>query len=114
VPIGRWVLERACAQLRQWQLALPVPRPLYVSVNVSIRQLRERSFPMSVDEILQRTGLPSQSLVLEITEGLLADDSDAIVARLHELKALGLRIVIDDFGTGYPASPTFSSSRSTS
>jgi len=103
VPLGRWVLERACAQLCAWQQALPQAPALYVSVNVSIRQLHEVNFPRCVSEILTRTGLAPGLLVLEMTEGLLADDRDAIVRRLIELKQLGLRIAVDDFGTGYSA-----------
>jgi len=71
VPLGRWVLEQACAQAREWELAQPEPRPTYVSVNVSIRQLHEPGFPDSVAEILARSALPPRSLVLEITEGML-------------------------------------------
>ncbi len=103
VPLGRWVLERACAQVREWELGRPDGSPLYVSVNVSIRQLHEDDFPDGVAEILAHTGLTPQSLVLEITEGLLADDREAMVRRLQALKQLGLRIAVDDFGTGYSA-----------
>ncbi len=99
--LGRWVLSNACEQVRGWQLALPEAEPLYLSVNVSARQLHEDRLPEAVAEILARTGLPSGSLVLEITEGLLADDRDAIIAQLRDLKALGVRIAVDDFGTGF-------------
>ena len=103
VPLGRWVLERACAQIREWELARRDASPLYATVNVSIRQLHDDDFPDRVAEIVARTGVTPQSLVLEITEGLLADDREAIVRRLQALKQLGLRIAVDDFGTGYSA-----------
>ncbi len=101
VPLGRWILERACAQAHEWELALPAAQPMYVCVNVSIRQLQEHDFPNTVADVLARTQLAPGSLVLEITEGLLADDRDAIVRQLTLLKQLGLRIAVDDFGTGY-------------
>jgi EAL domain-containing protein (putative c-di-GMP-specific phosphodiesterase class I) len=101
VPLGRWILEHACAQTREWQLALPQTQQIYVCVNVSIRQLQEHDFPQTVADVLARTQLEPGSLVLEITEGMLADDQDAIVRQLMLLKQLGLRIAVDDFGTGY-------------
>jgi diguanylate cyclase (GGDEF)-like protein/PAS domain S-box-containing protein len=101
VSLGRWVLEEACAQVNAWHQVLDEAPLPYVSVNVSIRQLVEETFPASVAEILSATGLRPQSLVLEITEGLLADDHEAIVQRLHAFKRLGIRIAVDDFGTGY-------------
>ncbi|MGO9961457.1 MAG: putative bifunctional diguanylate cyclase/phosphodiesterase, partial [Solirubrobacteraceae bacterium] len=101
VPLGRWVLSRACEQVREWQLALPGAEQLYVCVNVSIRQLLEDRLPEITADILARTGLPPETLVLEITEGLLADDRATIVRQLRALKRLGLRIAVDDFGTGY-------------
>jgi diguanylate cyclase (GGDEF)-like protein/PAS domain S-box-containing protein len=101
VELGRWVLAHACAQVRAWQLETPQAADLYVSVNVSIKQLHDVHFPDSVAEILATTGLPPELLVLEITEGLLADDRDAILRQLDALKSLGLRIAVDDFGTGY-------------
>jgi EAL domain-containing protein (putative c-di-GMP-specific phosphodiesterase class I) len=101
VDLGRWVLDRACRQVRDWQLTVPEAEGLYVSVNVSIKQLHEPSFPREVAEILARTAMPAEALVLEITEGLLADDRDALVRQLRALKSLGLRIAVDDFGTGY-------------
>jgi diguanylate cyclase (GGDEF)-like protein/PAS domain S-box-containing protein len=101
VALGSWVLERACAQAREWQLALTQAQPFYVSVNVAIRQLQEPDFPQAVADVLARTQLEPGSLVLEITEGMLAGDRDAIVQQLTQLKQLGLRIAVDDFGTGY-------------
>jgi diguanylate cyclase (GGDEF)-like protein/PAS domain S-box-containing protein len=101
VPLGRWILERACAQAHEWHLVLPQAQPFYVCVNVSIRQLQEHDFPQTVADVLTHTQLAPRSLVLEITEGLLADDRDAIVRQLTLLKRLGLRIAVDDFGTGY-------------
>jgi diguanylate cyclase (GGDEF)-like protein/PAS domain S-box-containing protein len=101
VALGRRVLERACAQAHEWQLALAPGQPFSVSVNVAIRQLREPDFPEIVADVLARTGLEPGSLVLEITEGMLAGERDAIVRQLTLLKQLGLRIAVDDFGTGY-------------
>jgi diguanylate cyclase (GGDEF)-like protein/PAS domain S-box-containing protein len=103
VDLGRWVLEEACGQLQEWKRSLDPARDLYISVNVSIRQLHEEDFPQCVAGVLARTSIEPQSLVLEITEGLLADDRDAIVRRLQALKRLGIRIAVDDFGTGYSA-----------
>jgi diguanylate cyclase (GGDEF)-like protein/PAS domain S-box-containing protein len=103
VPLGRWVLERACAQAYEWQRTLRHAQPFYVSVNVSIRQLREPGFPQVVADVLTRSRLEPRLLVLEITEGMLANDREAIVRQLKLLKELGLRIAVDDFGTGYSA-----------
>ena len=103
VALGRWVLERACTQAHGWEIALSDGQPFYVSVNVSIRQLRDQDFPDVVADVLARTKLRHRSLVLEITEGLLADDPQAVIRQLEALKRLGLRIAIDDFGTGYSA-----------
>jgi diguanylate cyclase (GGDEF)-like protein/PAS domain S-box-containing protein len=103
VPLGGWVLEQACRQLKEWKLALDPDRDLYISVNVSIRQLHEDDFPDLVARVLAETSIDPRSLVLEITEGLLADDREAIVRRLQALKRLGVRIAVDDFGTGYSA-----------
>ena len=103
VSLGRWILEEACTQAHEWDRVLNWTQPLYVSVNVSIRQLHERDFPEVVAGVLDRTALAHTSLVLEITESLLADDPGAITRRLVILKRLGLRLAIDDFGTGYSA-----------
>jgi diguanylate cyclase (GGDEF)-like protein/PAS domain S-box-containing protein len=103
VSLGRWILEQACSDARDWALvAADTPR-LYVSVNVSIRQLREHDFPHIVQDALAHSELDHQLLVLELTEGLLVDDPDAISSRVRFLKELGVRIAIDDFGTGYSA-----------
>ncbi|HZS59155.1 MAG TPA: EAL domain-containing protein [Gemmatimonadaceae bacterium] len=93
VPIGRWVLAEACRQGRHWRLAL--------SVNVSARQLQDASFASDVAAILAETHFPPDRLILEITESTLMSHTSSVLDRLHELKALGLRLAIDDFGTGY-------------
>jgi diguanylate cyclase (GGDEF)-like protein len=97
--IGRWVLVSACRQVREWQRRHD--RDLTISVNVSARQLRDAGLLDDVRDALAQADLASHWLTLEITESVLMDNSDAAIARLHELKALGIRLAIDDFGTGY-------------
>ena len=101
LPIGRWVLETACHQLRDWQRRFPAARDLQVSVNLSARQFAEADLIANVAAILDRAGLEPESLELEITESVVMDQSEASVERLRGLRALGVRLVLDDFGTGY-------------
>jgi len=99
IPIGRWVLETACAQAARWQ-GQP-GKPQQVAVNVSARQLRQPDFVETVDSILAETGCPPQALELEVTESLLLEDAEAAIELLGALAARGVRVAIDDFGTGY-------------
>ncbi|WP_433218139.1 putative bifunctional diguanylate cyclase/phosphodiesterase [Dactylosporangium sp. CS-047395] len=97
VPIGAWVLERACRDARGWHERFGTS----ITVNVSVRQLAEPGFADEVLAILERTGLPPAALVLEITESVFAGDAEALPAALAQLRGHGIRIAIDDFGTGY-------------
>ncbi len=98
-PIGKWVLQTACAQNRAWQDAgLP---PIVVSVNVSARQFRQESLVQTVADVLRSTGLEPRYLELELTESMVMHDAPQLVAMLDELKNLGVKIAVDDFGTGY-------------
>ena len=101
LPIGRWVLKEACLQVCRWQRELPGLPRLTMNVNLSARQLQQADLIDEVRETLAESGLQPDLLVLEITESLLHQDVDEAVARLHQLKALGIRLAIDDFGTGY-------------
>lgn len=101
VPLGRWVLRAACAQMRDWQQRHPELTALTVSVNVSGRQLED---PRLIDDVrlaLQDFRLDPAALILEITETVLMRETSSIVTTLHKLKELGVRLAIDDFGTGY-------------
>ena len=98
--IGRWVLETACAQARTWQ-ELAADSRRWISVNVSVRQLREDSFVDDVVSTLAATGLRPEQLIIELTESAMVGDNEAIILRLHRLKSLGIRLALDDFGTGY-------------
>jgi diguanylate cyclase (GGDEF)-like protein len=98
--IGLWVLEQACRRVRTWQQQVPGAQAFYVSVNLSPRQLQEPSIVTDILTVLDRTGLPPASLVLEITESAVVDDRVAIPA-MRALREHGIRIAIDDFGTGY-------------
>jgi diguanylate cyclase (GGDEF)-like protein/PAS domain S-box-containing protein len=99
VPIGDWVLRTACAQSRAWQQA--GLEPVRVSVNVSARQFRQRDLTGSVAAALRDTGLDPRYLELELTESIIMQDVEAVIAIMRELKALGGELAIDDFGTGY-------------
>ncbi len=94
-PIGSWVLRTACAEASLWS------RPLRVAVNLSPIQFRNRDLALLVAGILAETGLPASRLELEVTEGVLIDDTTSALAILRELKAQGIAIALDDFGTGY-------------
>jgi len=99
IPVGEWVLRKACTQARAWQFA--GLSHLRVSVNLSPKQFREKELPRKVESILKETGLDPGSLELELTESVLMDDQKYSVAVLDHLKELGALIALDDFGTGY-------------
>jgi diguanylate cyclase (GGDEF)-like protein/PAS domain S-box-containing protein len=100
IPIGAWVLQRACADLERWRAERPDLDP-YVSVNVSSRQLQSDALVEHVRKLLPDAGLPASALLLEITESGLVDNQHQTIGTLRALRALGLRIAVDDFGTGY-------------
>ena len=100
LPLGHWVLETACAQLVAWA-AQPETQRLTVAVNVSARQFRHPDFVNQVMAILDNSGADPTRLKLELTESLLLDDVEDIIAKMTALKARGVGFSLDDFGTGY-------------
>ena len=101
LPIGRWVLREACERMVAWQNAGVVPPTLFISVNVSAREIQQPGFVGAVEEALAWAGLEASRLIIEITETALIKATSPTVATLDALRALGVRVVIDDFGTGY-------------
>lgn len=99
--IGLWVLREACEQLQRWQCALNPFHALYVSVNVSSKQLSQPDLVQQIEQILQETGLAAHSLKLEITESAVMENADIARTALTQLQTLGIEVYIDDFGTGY-------------
>ena len=95
VQLGRWALETACAEAATWDPSI------VLSVNLSPMQFRQPDLPQQVVDVLNRTGLPAARLRLEVTEGLLLDESDHVLRTMKELQARGIRIMLDDFGTAY-------------
>jgi diguanylate cyclase (GGDEF)-like protein len=93
--IGAWVLQTACAEAMSW------PSDTWVAVNVSPIQFKDRTVGLDVAAALGKSGLPPSQLRLEITEGVLLENTDATFETLHGLRELGVRIAMDDFGTGY-------------
>ncbi|MFJ8753217.1 putative bifunctional diguanylate cyclase/phosphodiesterase [Streptomyces sp. NPDC102441] len=101
VQLGRWVLRTACRQARRWQLEHPDDPPLFISVNVAVRQVRDSDLVAEVAEILTETGLEPGLLQLELTESAVMGSSGRPLRVLQALSDMGVRIAIDDFGTGY-------------
>jgi diguanylate cyclase (GGDEF)-like protein len=99
VPIGRWVLRQACRQARAWHAQGGAG--LMMAVNISPRQFQHPEFMATVREALADSGVDPRCIELEITEGAMMDDAAATLAKMAELRALGLHLAIDDFGTGY-------------
>jgi EAL domain-containing protein (putative c-di-GMP-specific phosphodiesterase class I) len=100
-PIGRWVLDTACAQAAAWSATRDAVRPLGISVNLSVRQLTQRDLEATVADALQRSSIDPASLGLEITESVLLEEPDGVGDTLTRVSRLGVRFVLDDFGTGY-------------
>ncbi|HEY7262231.1 MAG TPA: GGDEF domain-containing protein [Trebonia sp.] len=98
VPLGEWVLRKACAQGAAWRAA---SWDVGVSVNLSLRQLNAPQFPAQVAAALAETGLPPGALTIEVGERMLVEDAGLVVDRLAELRDLGVKLAIDDFGIGY-------------
>lgn len=99
VPIGQWVFEEACRQVREWGAAFPDGARL--SVNVSGRQFRSRDLIDMIRRTVRDCGIAPQRLAVELTESAVMDEPDNAARTLHRLKDMGLAIYIDDFGTGY-------------
>ncbi|MFC8789899.1 putative bifunctional diguanylate cyclase/phosphodiesterase [Streptomyces cinereoruber] len=101
VELGRWILRTACRQARQWQKDHPRERPLFVSVNVAVRQVWDSDLVADVAGILAETGLAPHLLQLELTESAVMGSAGRPLQALQALSDMGVRIAIDDFGTGY-------------
>jgi diguanylate cyclase (GGDEF)-like protein/PAS domain S-box-containing protein len=101
LPLGRWVLEEACTQIRRWQDAYAGPVPLVVTVNLSARQFQQPDLCDQVAQVLAKTGIAPEQLCLEVTESVMMDDVESATLMLRKLKELGPCLAIDDFGTGY-------------
>ncbi len=100
LPIGYWVLETACAQLKTWENDA-LTRDLILSVNLSAKQFRQVDFAAHVQDVVQRHAINPARLVLEITESLLLKNIENVIATMNELRAIGVQFSLDDFGTGY-------------
>jgi len=101
VPLGMWVLEEACRQIRKWRDSAPGWAGLIVSVNLSPKLFAQADLVGQIAATLERVRLPPTALKLEITEGLLVHNPQAANAMLKELRRMGVGVCIDDFGTGY-------------
>jgi diguanylate cyclase (GGDEF)-like protein/PAS domain S-box-containing protein len=101
VPLGYWVLEEACRQVQEWKTVYPEFHDITISVNLSGKQLQRADIVDRVDVILRKTGIDPNYVKLEITESVMMKDVDDVLAKLHALKTLGVKLAMDDFGTGY-------------
>jgi EAL domain-containing protein (putative c-di-GMP-specific phosphodiesterase class I) len=100
LPLGDWVLGTACRQIAAWAKQERT-RHLTVSVNISARQLREPDFVTRVMAAVDRTGANPKHLRLELTESMLVDNIESVIAKMTQIKAKGIGLSLDDFGTGY-------------
>ena len=98
VPVGAWVLRTACEQAAAWARA---GLTLNMAVNLSVRQFRDDGLTRTIQSVLDESGLPANQLELEVTEGLLMEDSTRSQTILASIKRMGIHISVDDFGTGY-------------
>jgi diguanylate cyclase (GGDEF)-like protein len=103
VPIGNWVLREACRQLKAWDQEYPDCGALVVNVNLSARQCMHPDLLKDVSTILRETGCAPERVKLEITEGIVLENSDTVSEVLHALRNIGVQLGLDDFGMGYSA-----------
>ena len=101
VPIGLWILRKACQQLCQWQWQSAANRNLFMSVNLSSKQVSQPDLVAQIRGVLEETNVDAKHLKLELTESAVMHNADMAARLLKRLKALGVQLSIDDFGTGY-------------
>ena len=101
VPLGWFVLERACRQVREWQDRFPADPPIFMCVNVSGKLFAQEGAVEQVLRVLERARLAPESLRLEVTESVVLDHGETVMRQLRMLRGLGVQLSIDDFGTGY-------------
>ncbi|MBD1876286.1 EAL domain-containing protein [Nodosilinea sp. FACHB-131] len=101
IPLGWWVLTEACRQMQVWTEQYPAMAEFTVSVNMSSKQFSQQNIVERIQKILNDTGFAANRLKIELTEGVLIDHSDSIIATLQQIKSLGIKLLVDDFGTGY-------------
>jgi diguanylate cyclase (GGDEF)-like protein/PAS domain S-box-containing protein len=100
LPIGLWVLQTACAQLKEWE-SNPLARELSLAVNVSARQFRQPGFVKQVNALIEQTLIDPSRLKIELTESTVLENVIDTINKMHALKSIGVRFSMDDFGTGY-------------
>jgi len=100
LQIGLWVLETACQQLKLWQ-GRELTAHLQLAVNVSLRQFYQANFVEQVLQLVSTYQINPERLKLELTESLVLDDVENTIAKMHDLRAMGIQFSMDDFGTGY-------------
>ena len=101
IPLGWWILEESCRQLKAWQDTLTNAETLFVSVNMSSKQFAQKDVLERIKGILKTTGLAATALKIEITESVLIENSSSIIEILQAIRDLGIKLSVDDFGTGY-------------
>ena len=100
LPLGEHILRESCQALARWR-GVPALNRLKLAVNVSVQQMRDPGFPITVASILDGTGACAERLCLELTESVFAENTLEITQRMHELRSQGVSFSLDDFGTGY-------------
>jgi EAL domain-containing protein (putative c-di-GMP-specific phosphodiesterase class I) len=100
-PIGDWVLRAACEQMQSWSRICPEAAEMFLSINLSGKQLLKAGVVESIQQIIEDTGLNPHQLTLEVTENKLIMDEKVVSERIATLRAMGISISVDDFGTGY-------------
>ena len=101
IPLGHWVMDRACRQMEQWQRTIPGASQLQVNINISPKQFLQKDLVSLVISCLETTGFDPQCLKIEITESAIMEGGRNTIEQMNRLKEAGIRLAIDDFGTGY-------------
>ncbi len=100
-PLGRWIINEACRQMKEWQNSIPECKHITMNVNVSVKEFMQKDMVVFLVETLKKNELAPEYLKVELTESLLMDASENVVKKLNHIRDIGIELVIDDFGTGY-------------